>query len=78
MKKVPRKHKGTWFVKVRGSYLPCTWQGWLTYVPYVVFLVAAFLMVDKTSHSASDTLIGIVPYWVSAAVVMTWLARTKS
>lgn len=76
--KLPKPRKGAWFVPVRWSYLPASWQGWLLYVPFIYFLVVTFLMVDRNSHSASDTLIGIVPYWVSAAVVMHWVARHKS
>ena len=64
-----------WFIKVRGSYLPISWQGWLTYIPYVYFLIITFMAVDRRSHSVSDTLIGIVPYWVSAAVIMTWVGK---
>ena len=32
-KPVRKPKKGAWFVQVRGSYLPCSWQGWLSYVP---------------------------------------------
>lgn len=78
MKKQSRSKKGAWFVKIRGSYLPRSWQGWLSYVPYVYFLVITFLAVDRQSHSVSDTFVGIIPYWVSAAVVMTWIAAKKS
>ena len=67
-----------WFKKVRGSYLPCSWQGRLLYLPYLYWLVITFLAVDRNSHSVSDTLIGIVPYWVSGAVIMHWLASRKS
>lgn len=63
-----------WFKKVRGSYLPNSWQGWATYVPFIAFLVGSFLAVDRSSHSVSDTLLGIFPQWVAAAVVMTWIA----
>jgi len=72
------KKSGAWFKKVRGSYLPCSWQGWVMYIPYVYFLIISFLAVDKNSHSVSDTLIGIFPYWISASVVMTWIAKQKS
>lgn len=72
------KKSAAWFVKVRGSYLPNSWQGWVSYIPYVYFLVVAFQAVDRHSHSISDTVIGIVPYWVSAAVIMQWFASRKS
>ena len=77
MARRPQK-KRAWFIKVRGSYLPNSWQGWLTYIPYVYFLVITFMAVNRHSHSVSDVAIGIVPYWVSAVVVMQWLASRKS
>lgn len=67
-----------WFKKVRGSYLPNSWQGWLTYVPFIYFLIITFMAVDRSSHSVSDTVINLFPYWVSGAVVMTWIASKKS
>ncbi len=72
------KQNNKWFTKVRGSYLPKSWQGWLLYVPFVVYLVTVFIAVDRNSHSASDTLYGIFPQWVAAGVVMTWIASKKS
>jgi len=76
--KLPKARKGAWFVPVRWSYLPCSWQGWLTYVPYIGFLVLTFIVIDGNSHSVSDTLIGIVPVWVAAVAVMQWLASHKT
>lgn len=77
-RKIPKPRKGAWFVPLDWSYLPASWQGWLTYIPFVAFLVMTFLAVDRNSHSVSDTLLGIFPFWVSAAVVMHWLASHKS
>ena len=76
--KTPKPKKGAWFVKVRGSYLPASWQGWLTYVPFVVFLLTVFTAAMRTQHSASDAFYMIFPQWIAAAVVMTWIAAKKS
>lgn len=73
-----KKHSGKWFVKLRGSYIPCSWQGWLTYIPYISFLVITFMIVNRHEHSASDVLFGIFPYWICAAIIMQWLAGRKS
>ena len=78
MKKKYSVKKGAWFAKVRGSYIPVSWQGWLTYIPYVGFLIASMGYVNQTSDHLYEIPIRIVPYWVSAAVVMFWLARNKS
>jgi hypothetical protein len=75
---VKKRLNKKWFVKVRGSYLPNSWQGWLAYVPFIAYLLTVFIAVDRNSHSVSDTLYGIFPQWVAAAVVMTWVAANKS
>jgi hypothetical protein len=74
----PKAKKGAWFVPVRGSYLPASWQGWLTYVPFVAYLVFALVMGEQDTDSISKAILFIVPNWVAAAAVMTWLARAKS
>lgn len=72
------KQKNKWFKKIRGSYLPISWQGWLSYVPFVAYLVFVFVAINRNSNSVSDTLYGIFPQWVAAGVVMTWIANKKS
>ncbi len=67
-----------WFTRVRGSYIPINWQGWLTYVPFTGFLVTVLLAAARNQHSVSDMFYAIFPQWVAAAVVMTWLAAKKS
>jgi hypothetical protein len=67
-----------WFYAVRGSYLPCSWQGWLLYVPFTLFLLTVLVAAISTQHSVSDMLYMIFPQWVAAAVVMTWIAKQKS
>jgi hypothetical protein len=72
------RRKDAWFVPVRGSYLPIAWQGWLTYLPFVAYLVySLFFAFDYTGNSLKAVL-WIVPNWVAAAVVMTWIAKQKS
>lgn len=78
MKKVPRLPKGAWFYRVRGSYLPATWQAWLLYIPFVTFLVWSLGYVYDTQSSVADGLLLLFPAWVAAAVVMTWIASKKS
>jgi hypothetical protein len=44
-----------------------------------LFCVQVFLAVDRHSHSASDTLYGVFPYFVPAFVILGWIAsRTSS
>lgn len=73
-----KARKGAWFIPVRGSYLPCSWQGALTYIPFLYYLAITFMAVNRNTHSVSDFVIILFPYWVSGAVVMHWIAKQKS
>lgn len=78
MKKKQIKKSGKWFIKVRGSYLPHSWQGWLTFVPFTAFLVTVMTMAMRTEDTYSGMFYVIFPQWIAAAVVMTWIAQKKS
>ena len=54
--------EGYWFKrKIYGfGWVPATRQGWFIIIIYVIFLVIIFKNTDSYSHSASDTLLGIV------------------
>lgn len=78
MKKYSKHKKGAWFIKVRGSYLPCSWQGWISYIPMTIFLVSVFIAIDRNAHSISDALYVYFPYFVCTGVVMHWIAANKS
>jgi hypothetical protein len=76
--KLPKPRPGAWFVPVRWSYLPCTWQGWLTYVPFIAYLWLSFSYIGSISENWGQVSINLVPYWVAAAVVVQWFASHKS
>lgn len=79
IKKVKLKaKKDAWFVPVRWSYLPASWQGWLLYIPYLLYLIITFALVFYKNDSFGSSLLGIIPYWVAGAVVMHWIATHKS
>lgn len=73
-----RKKSKKWFIKVRGSYLPNSWQGRLTYIPFLGFLIAVMVIAARGDYSISEMFFIIFPQWVAAAVVMTWVASQKS
>lgn len=68
-------HPTGWFVAVRGSYLPNSWQAWLTYFPFVAYLVFALLYGLNHTDSTAQAILFIIPNWVAAAVIMTWVAK---
>jgi hypothetical protein len=77
-KKPPKLKKGAWFYKTRGSYLPGTWQAWLTYIPFVGFLVLTVIVAFTTQDTVAGVIFMIFPQWVAAAVVMTWVASQRA
>ena len=73
------KHLHTpWFYKVRGSYLPKSWQGWLLYIPYTAYIVGAAVYVYSRGDSLWGALFTLVPNWVAALAIMTWVAERTS
>lgn len=66
--------KKTWFKKWGWIYLPVSWQGWTCVALTLLFCLQVFGAVDRHSHSASDTLYGIFPYWAPAFAILGWIA----
>jgi hypothetical protein len=70
--------KQIWYIKKRGSYLPNSWQGWLSYVPYIAYIVGVLVYVEVNKDSFWLAVFTTIPNWITASVVMTWLARRRS
>jgi hypothetical protein len=70
--------KQVWYIKKRGSYLPSSWQGWLSYVPYVAYIVGVLVYVEVNKDSFWLAVFTTIPNWIAASAVMTWLARQRS
>lgn len=77
--KTPKKNtkKQAWFKPVRGSYIPVHWKGWLTYIPYVVYLYLTYILLVP-NRPVLNTILFLVPYWVVGVIVMHWVAKSKS
>lgn len=73
-----RKKSKAWFIRVRGSYLPNNWKGWLTYIPYLAYLVGVLVFVLRRHDSLWLAVFTLIPNWIAALVIMTWLAKAKS
>ncbi len=73
------KHrKDAWFVPLRGSYLPVSWQGWLLYVPFAAYLGYSMYVAFQYTGTWVKAVLWIVPNWVAAAIIMTWIAKRAS
>ena len=73
-----KKKSKKWFIKVRGSYLPNAWQGWLTYIPFVGYLVAGFAYAAHHHSDLAGAAFFLFTQWIVAAIVMTWVAQRTS
>jgi hypothetical protein len=70
--------KSAWFEQWGWVYRPVSWPGWLSIILTLAFSVQVFVAVDRHSHSVSDTLYGIFPYWVPAFGILNWVASKSS
>lgn len=65
--------EGYWFKRKRygWGWTPARWQGWVSIVAYVAAVVYVFKNIDKSSHSGSDTLIGVaVPFLALTGILV--------
>ena len=68
----------SWFKPWGWVYRPIAWQAWFLTTMTGLFCVQVFLAVDRHSHSASDTLYGVFPYFVPAFGILGWIASHTS
>ncbi len=78
MNKKQKQLKKYWFIKVRGSYLPNNLYGWLSYIPYLAYLIFTLVFGIRDTHSLSLAVLYVVPNWIAAVVIMTYIASHKS
>ena len=67
-----------WFKRFGWIYRPASWQGGIVVLLALVFCVQVFLAVDRHSHSASDTLYGVFPYFSCCFLLVNWVASNTS
>ncbi len=78
VKKTKSNKNNAWFIRVRGSYLPNNSWGWLTYVPYLFYLLYTLYAGFHYTDSKELAVLYIVPNFVAAAAIMTFIASKKS
>ncbi len=67
-----------WFKKLGVVFVPISLIGVILYLVTFGFCTTVFLAIDRHSHSNSDTLYGIFPYFVSAFTILYWIAANTS
>jgi hypothetical protein len=67
-----------WFSRTGWFYLPTSMTGVVLYLLGVIFCLTVFIAVDRHSHSVSDTLYGVFPFFACTFLLLDWVARRTS
>jgi hypothetical protein len=70
--------KKTWFKEWGWIYRPISAAGWFITIVIAIFCLQIFLVVDRRSHSVSDTFYSIFPFVVPAFGIWNWIASKSS
>ena len=73
-----RKMKNPWFKRLGWFHLPCSLPGAIITLAALSFCVQVFIAVDRKSHSVSDTLYGVFPFYAFAFLLFEWVAGKTS
>lgn len=70
--------KNIWFKRMGWVYLPVSVPGALITLAALLFCVQVFVAVDRFSHSVSDELYSIFPFFACAFLLLDWIAGRTS
>ena len=63
-----------WFKPAGILFMPASAAGWLISALAIAFCAQVFWFVDFRSHSVSDTLYGVFPFWLPTLLALAWIA----
>lgn len=66
--------KTSWFKRWGWFYVPVSLPGAVITLVALAFCVQVFIAIDRNSHSASDTLYGVFPFFACVFLLFDWLA----
>ena len=67
-----------WFTPLGWIYLPVTLEGFFVTALALAFCANTFWAIDRHSHSVTDTLYGIYPFWAPTILGLLWIASKTS
>lgn len=67
-----------WFRPWGWLFRPVSVAGWLAVSMTLLLCINAFAAIDRHSHSVSDTLYGVFPYFACSFLLLNWLAGKTS
>jgi hypothetical protein len=63
----------SWFARKGWFYVPVSAAGMVLWILAALFCATVFIAVDRHSHSASDTLYGVFPFFVCTFLLLDWI-----
>jgi hypothetical protein len=66
-----------WFKRFGWIYRPASWEGAIVVGLALCFCVQVFRVIDRHSHSASDTLYNFFPYVTCCFLMLNWVAANS-
>jgi hypothetical protein len=63
-----------WFRPAGLVFVPVSVFGWIATFAATAFCAQVFWAIDRHSHSATDTLYGVYPFWGTTFLGLAWLA----
>ena len=63
-----------WFKPVGLLFAPVSAAGWLITLMAFAFCAQVIWFADTRSHSVSDSIYGVFPFWVLTLLTLAWLA----
>ena len=70
--------KTQWFKRRGWFYVPVSLPGLVISLAALVFCLTVFVAVDRKSHSVSDTLYGVFPFFTGTFLLFDWIASRTS
>ena len=67
-----------WFKRIGWFHVPVSLSGLVVCILALVFCVTVFRAIDRHSHSVSDTLYGVFPFFVCTFLLVDWIAGRTS
>jgi hypothetical protein len=70
--------RANWFKRYGWFHVPVSVPGTLVCLLAALFYITVFAAVDRHSHSASDTLYGVFPFFVCTFLLLDWIGSRTS
>ena len=70
--------KTNWFKRYGWFHLPVSWQAAVMLLMALAFCAQVFWAIDRRSHSVTDTLYGVFPFFTCAFLLLDWIAARTS